>query len=46
MDFPGDPVVGSLPANVGDAGLIPWSRRTPHAAESLIPCATITEPAL
>ena len=46
MDFPGDPVVGSPLANVGDAGLIPWSRRTPHAVESLIPCATTTEPAL
>ena len=46
MDFPGDPVVGSPLANVGDAGLIPWSRRTPHAVESLIPCTTTTEPAL
>ena len=47
MDFPGGPVVGSPPTNVGGAGLIPCSRRkTPHAVESLILCATTTEPAL
>ena len=46
MDFPGGPVVGSPPANVGDAGFIPWSRRTPHAVKSLTPRAPITEPAL
>ena len=43
MDFPGGPVVGSPPANVGDAGFIPWSRRTPHAVKSLTPRAPITE---
>ena len=29
MDFPGGSVVKNLPANVGDAGLIPGSGRSP-----------------
>ena len=29
MGFPGGSVVKSLPANAGDTGSIPWSRRFP-----------------
>ena len=44
--FPGGAVVKSLPANAGDHGFEPWSRKIPHAAGQLSPCATATEPAL
>ena len=44
--FPGGAVVESLPANAGDTGFKPWSRKIPHAAEQLSMCATTTEPAL
>ena len=37
-DFPGGPVVRSLPANAGDMGLIPG----PHAVEQLNLCTTDT----
>ena len=45
-DFPGGAVVKNLPANAGDNGFEPWSRKIPHATEQLRPCATTTEPAL
>ena len=45
-DFPGGAVVKSPPANAGDTGFDPWSRKIPHAVEQLRPCATTTEPAL
>ena len=38
-DFPGGPVVKSLPSNAGDMGSIP------HAAAQLSPCTATTEPA-
>ena len=44
--FPGGTVVKNLPANAGDMGSIPWSRKIPHAMEQLSPCTTTTEPAL
>ena len=44
QDFPGGPVVKSLPANDGDTGSIPWCRKIPHALEQLIQCAATTEP--
>ena len=43
--FPGGAVVKNPPANAGDHGFEPWSRKIPHAAEQLGPWATITEPA-
>ena len=37
-DFPGGPVVKSLPSNARDAGSIPgWGTKVPHAAEQLSP---------
>ena len=45
-DFPGGSVVKNPPANAGDTGLIPWSRKIPHATQQLSPCTTTTEPAL
>ena len=40
--FPGGPVVGNLPCNAGDTGLIPGERTDiPHAAEQLDPCTAI-----
>ena len=45
-DFPGGPVVKTLPSNAGDTGSIPsWGTKIPHAAGQLNPCATTTEPA-
>ena len=44
--FPGGTVVKNLPANAGDTGLSPVSRKIPHAAEQLSLCATTAEPAL
>ena len=43
--FPGGTVVKNLPANAADTGSSPRSRKIPHAAEQLSPCAT-AEPAL
>ena len=45
-DFPGDPVVKSLPANSGDMGLIPGRGRFQMPWEQLSSCALTTEPAL
>ena len=36
-DFPGDPVVMSLPANAGNTGLIPGPGRFSHATGLLSP---------
>ena len=33
--FPGDTVDKNPPANAGNAGFDPWSRRIPHTAEQL-----------
>ena len=33
-DFPGGPMVRNQPANAGNMGSIPWSRKTPHALVS------------
>ena len=34
MSLPGGPVVGTLPFNEGDVGLIPdWGARIPHASQ-------------
>ena len=33
-------MVENLPANAGDMGSEPWSRKIPHSAEQLSPCAT------
>ena len=44
-DFPGDPVVKSLPANAGD-GFDPWPVKSSHAVRQLNPCITATEPAI
>ena len=41
LDFPGGPVVGSLPANAGDTGLIPGPGRFQMPQ---VVCATTTEP--
>ena len=38
------PVVKNLPANAGDAGLEPWSGKTPQASEHRSLCPTNTEP--
>ena len=45
-DFPGGAVVKNPPANAGDHRFNPWSRKIPHAAGQLSPCATTTELAL
>ena len=45
-DFPGGTVVKNPPANAGNSGLSPGSRKIPHAAEQLSLCATPTEPVL
>ena len=43
-DFPGGPVVESLPCNAGDVGLIlGQGTRVPHAVGQLSPCTAITE---
>ena len=42
--FPGGAVVKNPPANTGDPGSKPWSRKIPHATEQLSLCATTTEP--
>ena len=35
-DFPGGPVVKSLPCHAGDTGLIPgWGTKIPHSVEPL-----------
>ena len=36
----------NLPANAGDMGFYPWSRKIPHAEEQRSPGATTTETAL
>ena len=41
--FPSGSVVRNLPANAGDAGLIPWFRKIPRASEQLSPWATTIE---
>jgi len=43
VDFPGGPVVKNPPANAGDTGFDPWSRKIPHAAGQQCPCTTTTE---
>ena len=41
-DFPGWPVVGTLPCNVGEAGSTPrWRTKIPYALEQLSPHATV-----
>ena len=45
LGSPGGPVVKNLPCNARRQ-FDPWSRRIPHAAEQLGPCATTTEPVL
>ena len=45
-DFPGCPVVKSLPANAGDMGLIPGRGRFQMPWEQLGSCALTTELAL
>ena len=43
-DFPGGPVVKSLPCSAGDAGSIPGqATKMTHAAEQLSPHAATTE---
>ena len=42
--FHGGPVVENLPASAGDRRFDPWSRKIPHAAEQVSPCATTSEP--
>ena len=44
LDFPGGPVVKNPPANAGDMGFDPWSRKFPHAMGQLSLEATTTEP--
>ena len=46
LNFPGGPVVKSLPASAGDTGLIPWSQKISHATGQLSPRATTTESVL
>ena len=44
-DFPGGPVVKSLPCNAGDMSSIPGQgTKTPHAQEQLSPYAATAEP--
>ena len=43
-DFPGSPVVKSLPAHAGESRFDPWSRRIPHDAGQLNLCAMAAEP--
>ena len=48
INFCGIPVVKNLPANAGDTGFDPWSRKIPRASEQLSLCAletgsTVTE---
>ena len=43
-DFAGGSVVKNPPANAGDIHeFSAWSRKIPHVAEQLSPCATATE---
>ena len=44
--FPGGAVVENLPADAGDTGFDPWSRKIPRAVEQLSPYTTTTEPVL
>ena len=45
-DFPGGPVVKSLPCNAGDTGSVPGpGTKIPHAEGPLSPSATAREPA-
>ena len=45
LDFPGGPVVKTLPCNTGDMGLIPdQGTEIPRAVEQLRPCTTATKP--
>lgn len=45
QDFPGGPLVGSLPANAGNVGsILVWENSTCHG--QLSPCATTMEPEL
>ena len=44
--FPSGAMDRNQPANAGDTGLDPWSRKIPHASEQLSPWATTTEPIL
>ena len=37
--FPGGSVVKNLPADAGEYVFNPWSRKIPHAAKQLSPCA-------
>ena len=42
-DFPGGPMIKSMPCSVGDVGLIPgWVNKIPCAVEQLSPCVTPT----
>ena len=44
-DFPGGTVDKNPPANAGDRGFDPQSRKIPHATEQLSPCTTTIETA-
>ena len=46
INFCGIPVVKNLPANAGDTGFDPWSRKIPYAVGQLSHCATTNEPDL
>ena len=44
QDFPGGPVVKSLPVSAGDVGSTPdQGTKIPHAVAQLSPCAAATE---
>ena len=44
--FPDGSVVKKLPANAGDTGSFPWSRKILRTVEQLSPSAAIIEPVL
>ena len=46
VDFLGDSVVKTLPANAWEMDSIPDVGKMPHATEQLSPCITTTEPEL
>ena len=44
-DFPGGPVIKTLPCNAGNTGSIAeWGTKIPQASEQLSPCPVTTEP--
>ena len=47
VDSLGGPLVKNLPANAGDAGLVPGLKtKIPRVSGQLSPCPTTTEPVL